>query len=603
MAAIIAGIRQWLRDNQNTPVAGLRTGGLPVAQWKSIIFKKRNLGSLSSQEQSDSGCKQSWWKRLFSRKNQNADSTSNRASSASSNPPFKESTQIDENAELIRQAGASRRNSDGRFDNSASGNNTSGRSNRGRPNDGQFNNEERDNGRSKSRGRKSNRRISSSKLSDTAQTEKPSSESNSRSGRSGITGNARSEAPENRAKNGGKTSKENTGRSRATRKDSELQSKVTLETADAYWFGAQQVSYDTALALKTIGYEEPTPIQTDCIGPLLGGNDVVGQAHTGTGKTAAFGIPMVEQVDPSQNFIQGLVLVPTRELAMQVRDELARLSQFRKMGVVACYGGQPIARQITALERNAQIVVGTPGRVLDHIGRGTLRLGDVRILVLDEADEMLDIGFLPDIERILGNIPRDRQTALFSATLPPPIRGIVGRHMKSPTWIRIGDEVETAPDVRQIYYEVLEQDRVRACVQLLKSQTNDGKVLLFRRTKAGVDNLTQALQRQGIAVLGIHGGLVQGERNAAMRSFHSGDVKVLVATNVAARGLDIPEISHVVNYDMPQNLEEYVHRIGRTARMGRHGVAITFVSEWDFEFFDLLQESLGTKLTIEKLAF
>lgn len=603
MAAIIAGIRQWLRDNQNTPVAGLRTGGLPVAQWKSIIFKKRNLGSLSSQEQSDSGCKQSWWKRLFSRKNQNADSTSNRASSASSNPPFKESTQIDENAELIRQADASRRNSDGRFDNSASGNNTSGRSNRGRPNDGQFNNEERDNGRSKSLGRKSNRRISSSKLSDTAQTEKPSSESNSRSGRSGITGNARSEAPKNRAKNGGKTSKENTGRSRATRKDSELQSKVTLETADAYWFGAQQVSYDTALALKTIGYEEPTPIQTDCIGPLLGGNDVVGQAHTGTGKTAAFGIPMVEQVDPSQNFIQGLVLVPTRELAMQVRDELARLSQFRKMGVVACYGGQPIARQITALERNAQIVVGTPGRVLDHIGRGTLRLGDVRILVLDEADEMLDIGFLPDIERILGNIPRDRQTALFSATLPPPIRGIVGRHMKSPTWIRIGDEVETAPDVRQIYYEVLEQDRVRACVQLLKTQTNDGKVLLFRRTKAGVDNLTQALQRQGIAVLGIHGGLVQGERNAAMRSFHSGDVKVLVATNVAARGLDIPEISHVVNYDMPQNLEEYVHRIGRTARMGRHGVAITFVSEWDFEFFDLLQESLGTKLTIEKLAF
>lgn len=603
MAAIIAGIRQWLRDNQNTPVAGLRTGGLPVAQWKSIIFKKRNLGSLSSQEQSDSGCKQSWWKRLFSRKNQNADSTSNRASSASSNPPFKESTQIDENAELIRQADASRRNSDGRFDNSASGNNTSGRSNRGRPNDGQFNNEERNNGRSKSLGRKSNRRISSSKLSDTAQTEKPSSESNSRSRRSGITGNARSEAPKNRAKNGGKTSKENTGRSRATRKDSELQSKVTLETADAYWFGAQQVSYDTALALKTIGYEEPTPIQTDCIGPLLGGNDVVGQAHTGTGKTAAFGIPMVEQVDPSQNFIQGLVLVPTRELAMQVRDELARLSQFRKMGVVACYGGQPIARQITALERNAQIVVGTPGRVLDHIGRGTLRLGDVRILVLDEADEMLDIGFLPDIERILGNIPRDRQTALFSATLPPPIRGIVGRHMKSPTWIRIGDEVETAPDVRQIYYEVLEQDRVRACVQLLKTQTNDGKVLLFRRTKAGVDNLTQALQRQGIAVLGIHGGLVQGERNAAMRSFHSGDVKVLVATNVAARGLDIPEISHVVNYDMPQNLEEYVHRIGRTARMGRHGVAITFVSEWDFEFFDLLQESLGTKLTIEKLAF
>ena len=337
--------------------------------------------------------------------------------------------------------------------------------------------------------------------------------------------------------------------------------------------------------------------------PLLDGNDVVGQAHTGTGKTAAFGIPMVEQVDPSQNFIQGLVLVPTRELAMQVRDEIARLGQYRKLGVIACYGGQPIARQITALNRNAQIVVGTPGRVLDHIGRGTLQLGDVRILVLDEADEMLDIGFLPDIERILGNTPRDRQTALFSATLPPPIRGIVGRHMKSPTWIRIGNEVETAPDVRQIYYEVLESDRIRACVELLKNQTKDGKVLLFRKTKSGVDNLTQALQRQGIKVVGIHGGLVQGERNAAMRSFHAGEIKVLVATNVAARGLDIPEISHVINYDMPQNLEEYVHRIGRTARMGKHGVAITFVSEWDFEIFDLLQESLGTALTLEKLTF
>jgi superfamily II DNA/RNA helicase len=400
-----------------------------------------------------------------------------------------------------------------------------------------------------------------------------------------------------------KPQSEDVGRSRPAPKETEIVAKVTLEKADAYWFGAQEVSHDVALALKTIGYEEPTPIQVDCIGPILDGADVVGQAHTGTGKTAAFGIPMVERVDSSQNIVQGLVLVPTRELAMQVRDEVARLGQFRKLGVVACYGGQPIARQITALTRNAQIVVGTPGRVLDHIGRGTLKLGEVRTLVLDEADEMLDIGFLPDIERILGNTPRDRQTALFSATLPPAIRGIVGRHMKSPTWIRIGNEVETAPDVRQVYYEVLEQDRIRACVAFLKSQAGDGKVLLFRRTKAGVDNLTQALQRQGISVMGIHGGLVQGERNAAMKSFHAGDVKVLVATNVAARGLDIPEISHVVNYDMPQNLEEYVHRIGRTARMGRHGTAITFVSEWDIETLDMLQASLGNDLVLEKLSF
>ena len=374
-----------------------------------------------------------------------------------------------------------------------------------------------------------------------------------------------------------------------------------LNEAGPYRFGTQIVSRDVALALKTIGYNEPTRIQSDCIGPLLAGNDVVGQAHTGTGKTAAFGIPLVEQTDPSQVFIQGLILVPTRELAMQVRDELVRLAQFRRLGVVACYGGQPISKQIAALKRRTHIVVGTPGRVLDHLGRGTLRLETVRTVVLDEADEMLDVGFLPDIERILSRTPRNRQTALFSATIPSPIRRIVGRHMRSPVWIRIGSEIETAPEVRQVYIEVLEQDRMRAFVRLLKTQVNGGKVLMFRRTKVGVDNLAQALQRQGIAAAGIHGGLVQSERNAAMRSFHAGELKVLVATNLAARGLDIPQISHVVNYDMPQNLEEYVHRIGRTARMGRDGTAITFVTEWDFPMLDLLQDGLAGELKQETL--
>ena len=374
-----------------------------------------------------------------------------------------------------------------------------------------------------------------------------------------------------------------------------------LNEAGPYRFGTQIVSRDVALALKIIGYNEPTRIQSDCIGPLLAGNDVVGQAHTGTGKTAAFGIPLVEQTDPSQVFIQGLILVPTRELAMQVRDELVRLAQFCRLGVVACYGGQPISKQIAALKRRTHIVVGTPGRVLDHLGKGTLRLETVRTVVLDEADEMLDVGFLPDIERILSRTPRNRQTALFSATMPSPIRRIVGRHMRSPVWIRIGSEIETAPEVRQVYIEVLEQDRMRAFVRLLKTQVNGGKVLMFRRTKAGVDNLAQALQRQGIAAAGIHGGLVQSERNAAMRSFHAGDLKVLVATNLAARGLDIPQISHVINYDMPQNLEEYVHRIGRTARMGRDGTAITFVTEWDFPMLDLLQDGLAGELKQETL--
>ncbi len=392
----------------------------------------------------------------------------------------------------------------------------------------------------------------------------------------------------------------NAGRNRRGRNNAGP-NKAVLNEAGPYRFGTQIVSRDVALALKTIGYEEPTRIQSDCIGPLLAGNDVVGQAHTGTGKTAAFGIPLVEQADPSQVFIQGLILVPTRELAMQVRDELVRLAQFRRLGVVACYGGQPISKQIAALKRRTHIVVGTPGRVLDHLGKGTLRLETVRTVVLDEADEMLDVGFLPDIERILSRTPRNRQTALFCATMPSLIRRIVGRHMRSPVWIRIGSEIETSPDVRQVYFEVLEQDRVRAFVRLLKTQVSGGKVLMFRRTKVGVDNLAQALQRQGIAAAGIHGGLVQSERNAAMRSFHAGELKVLVATNLAARGLDIPQVSHVVNYDMPQNLEEYVHRIGRTARMGRDGTAITFVTEWDFPMLDLLQDGLAGELKQETL--
>lgn len=368
-----------------------------------------------------------------------------------------------------------------------------------------------------------------------------------------------------------------------------------------HWFGTQEVTRDVARALETVGYLEPTPIQDKCIPFLLAGKDVVGQALTGTGKTAAFGIPLMEQADPSQTCVQALILVPTRELAMQVRDELMRLGQFRRLSVVACYGGHPVFKQVAALGRGAQIVVGTPGRVLDHLRRGTLRLESVRTVILDEADEMLDIGFLPDIERILNQTPKDRQTALFSATMPSLIRRVVGRYMRSPMWVRIGSEIETAPEVRQLYYEVLEQDRVPTLVGLLNTQVNGGKALMFRKTQVGVDRLVLALQRNGVAAAGIHGGLAQSERNASMQSFRSGGLKVLVATNVAARGLDIPKVSHVINYDMPQNLEEYVHRIGRTARMGSNGTAITFVTEWDFQMLDVLQAGVGNELKLGTL--
>ncbi len=351
-----------------------------------------------------------------------------------------------------------------------------------------------------------------------------------------------------------------------------------------------------ACALKNMAYENPSPVQEQCIPTMLTGTDVVAQAMTGTGKTAAFGIPMVERVDVNKQRVQGLVLAPTRELAVQVRDEIAKLSEFKKLRVVACYGGQTITTQITALEHGAHIVVGTPGRLLDHLSRRTLSLGNVNMIVLDEADEMLDIGFLPDIERILRQTPKARQTSLFSATMHATVRRIVHRHLQSPEWIQVGGEVETAPKVKQVYFEVWDKDKVRGLSSFLQTQLNGGKALLFRKTQIGVDRLVQSLQRDRISVEGIHGGMTQSQRSGVMKSFKEGRLKVLVATNVAARGLDIPEVSHVINYDMPQNMEEYIHRIGRTARMEADGTAITFVTEWDMEMLDMIIDKVGDDL-------
>jgi ATP-dependent RNA helicase DeaD len=361
-------------------------------------------------------------------------------------------------------------------------------------------------------------------------------------------------------------------------------------------FGSLPVSYDLARALQAMGYEKPSPVQDQCIPTMLKGIDVVGQAMTGTGKTSAFGIPMVERVDVNQQSVQGLVLAPTRELAVQVRDEISKLAQFKKLRVVACYGGQAINTQITALERGAHIVVGTPGRLLDHLSRRTLSLANVNMVVLDEADEMLDIGFLPDIERILRQTPKERQTSLFSATMHATMQRIVHRHLKTPEWIRVGGEVETAPKVRQVYFEVWDKDKVRGLSGFLQGHLNGGKALLFRKTQIGVDRLVQSLQRDRIAVEGIHGGMTQSQRSGVMKAFKDGKLKVLVATNVAARGLDIPEVSHVINYDMPQNMEEYIHRIGRTARMEADGTAITFVTEWDMDMLDMIIAKVGDDL-------
>ena len=342
---------------------------------------------------------------------------------------------------------------------------------------------------------------------------------------------------------------------------------------------------------------------------MLEGQDLVGQAQTGTGKTAAFGVPLAEILDPGQSHVQAIVLTPTRELAVQVSNELCRLCQNRGLKVVTVYGGQPIRRQIDALNRGAHIVVGTPGRVLDHLDRGTLRLDRTRIAVLDEADEMLDIGFADDIERILRYTPASRQTTLFSATMPTRIRRMVYRHLKRPVWVRIGEEAEPVEQVRQVYYEVAYQDKNAGLEELLRNTPSTssepaghGQTLVFRRTRVGVERLVGYLRRRGFAASGIHGALSQAQRDAAMGAFRAGHLKLLVATNVAARGLDVPAICQVINFDIPQNVEEYVHRIGRTSRMGRPGTAITFVGEWDFDAFEIIQQHVGDDIELKKLA-
>jgi ATP-dependent RNA helicase DeaD len=372
--------------------------------------------------------------------------------------------------------------------------------------------------------------------------------------------------------------------------------------------GGMDLSEAVYHAIEDLGYTAPTPIQEQTIPPMLEGHDLVGQAQTGTGKTAAFGIPLAETLDPRERHVQSIVLTPTRELAVQVSEELQSLCKYRRLRVLPIYGGPSINRQIDALQKGAHIVVGTPGRILDHLGRGTLRLDWVRTAVLDEADEMLDIGFADDIERILGFTPQSRQTVLFSATMPKAIHNMVNRHLKHPTWVKIGGEAQPLEQVKQVYFEVATRDKNAGLEELLRSrhaankeQGNAGQTLIFRRTKRGVERLVDYLYRRKYSVSGIHGGLSQGQRNTVMNDFRAGRLELMVATNLAARGLDIPAISRVINFDPPQNVEEYVHRIGRTGRMGRSGTAITFVGEWELDDFDPIRRHVGNDLELGRL--
>ena len=353
--------------------------------------------------------------------------------------------------------------------------------------------------------------------------------------------------------------------------------------------------------IEELGFEAPTPIQNQALPKLFQGRDIIGQAQTGTGKTAAFGIPMIQKVNPEDKTVQILILTPTRELSMQVADELRKLSKYMHgIKSLAIYGGQPINRQIKALKQGVQIVVGTPGRLIDHIRRRTLRLNNVIGVVLDEADQMLDMGFLEDIEIILGNTPKDRQTAMFSATIPREIEKIAKKYMKAPEKVRVVHKELTVPQIEQYYFEVRNHEKLDALCRVLDMEDSDLGII-FCRTKKGVDELVASLQSRGYSVGGLHGDLKQTQRDRVMNQFREGVIDFLVATDVAARGIDVDDVELVINYDIPEDFEYYVHRIGRTGRAGKLGLAYTFVSGRQIRTLKALETYAKTRIRRKNL--
>ncbi len=374
-------------------------------------------------------------------------------------------------------------------------------------------------------------------------------------------------------------------------------------------FGALGISEGIARSLAALGYEEPTPIQREAIPPLIAGRDLLGQAATGTGKTAAFALPIIEQIvaDPERKrggaSVRALVLVPTRELAMQVAEAIHKYGKSVGARVLPVYGGQSIHQQLTVLRRGVDVVVATPGRALDHIRRKTLDLSELRLVVLDEADEMLDMGFAEDLDAILEAAPESRQTALFSATIAPRIKSIAKRHLKDPVNVRIEAEratTGTMPRVRQIAYMVQRQQKAAALGRILDVE-NPTSAIVFCRTRTEVDELTEKLNSRGYRAEAIHGGLSQEQRDRVMRRFRDGGLDLLVATDVAARGLDIGHLSHVVNFDVPAAPDAYVHRIGRTGRAGREGTAITLAEPRESRMLRNIEQHTRQKIRVESV--
>jgi ATP-dependent RNA helicase DeaD len=342
-------------------------------------------------------------------------------------------------------------------------------------------------------------------------------------------------------------------------------------------------------AVERSGFEEATPIQAQTIPLVLSGKDVIGQAQTGTGKTAAFGLPLLQSIDTEDRSIQALVISPTRELAIQTQEELYRLGRDKHAKVQAVYGGADIRRQIRGLSDHPQILVGTPGRLLDHINRHTVKLGQLKTLVLDEADEMLDMGFVEDIESIAAQAPVDRQTLLFSATMPGPIMNITKKFMQDPVTVKIKSKELTADTVEQFYVRAKDYEKFDIMTRIFDVQAPE-LALIFGRTKRRVDELTKGLQARGYKAEGIHGDLTQQKRMQVLRQFKGGELDFLVATDVAARGLDISGVTHVYNYDIPQDPDSYVHRIGRTGRAGKSGTSVTFVAPNEIDYLHTIED-------------
>ena len=356
------------------------------------------------------------------------------------------------------------------------------------------------------------------------------------------------------------------------------------------------LSKEVLEAVSLMGFEELSPIQAQAIPYLMEGHDVIGQAQTGTGKTAAFGIPIVEKINPNSNKVQAIVLCPTRELSIQVSEEISKLAKFKEdIKVLPIYGGQPIERQLRALKKGVQIVIGTPGRVIDHINRKTLKMDNVGIFVLDEADEMFDMGFREDIELILGNTPEERQSLFFSATMDKNMMNFAKKYQKDPKVVKVVHKELTVPRVTQFYYELKHNIKIEVLSRVLDIY-NPKLTVVFCNTKKMVDELTGELQGRGYFADGLHGDLKQVQRDVVMSKFRKGNIDILVATDVAARGIDVDDVDLVINYDMPQDNEYYVHRIGRTARAGREGTAISFVTGRDYNILREIEKYAKTKI-------